>query len=92
MRSETVSVEAKYTDAKQFVLKNEDLIKAERYALIDGRDSVFVVSFSGRDEWAIIRQEDFLALQQKADELAELRRSYNDLAHQHVLAMKAPTW
>lgn len=61
VRTETLSFEAKYTDAKQFTLKQADLKKAEKYALIDGRESVFIISFSG-EEWVVIREEAYKEL------------------------------
>lgn len=60
VRTRDVSFEAKYTEKKQFTLKQADLHTAERNALIDGRDSVFVVSFGG-EEWAVIREADYAA-------------------------------
>jgi len=58
VKTDTLSIEAKYTDAKSFSLKLADLLKAEKYALIDGRDVIFTVSFSG-EEFAILREEDY---------------------------------
>ena len=59
VKTPTLSIEAKYTDAKSFSLKLADLIKAEKIALIDGRDVIFTISFSG-DEFVIIREADYL--------------------------------
>lgn len=79
VRTDDLSIEAKYTDAKQFTLKNADLIKAEQYGLIDGRDSVFIISFSGRDEWAVIRQEEYHEYRQQAQEIANLKQEIAEL-------------
>ena len=78
VRTDDLSIEAKYTDAKQFTLKNADLITAEKYALIDGRDSVFMISFSGRDEWAVIRSEEFEQYRNLKQELADLKAAYQN--------------
>lgn len=56
VRTDEVSLEMKYTDAKSYSLKVEDLKKAERYALIDGREMAFGISFSGL-EFVVIPEE-----------------------------------
>lgn len=56
VRSNHVLFEMKYTDAKSFSLKAADLEKAEKYALIDGREMVFGVSFSGI-EYMLVPEE-----------------------------------
>jgi len=61
VKTPTLSIEAKYTDAKSYSLKLADLIKAEKIALMDGRDSIFTVSFSG-EEFVILREADYRAL------------------------------
>jgi hypothetical protein len=58
VRTDTVSFEAKYTEKKQFTLKQADLHTAEKHALLDGRDAVFIISFAG-EEWAVLREEDY---------------------------------
>ncbi len=58
VRTDDLSIEAKVTRAKQFTLKQDDLLKGEKYALADGKDFVFIVSFGGQ-EWAIQREADF---------------------------------
>lgn len=65
VRTPTLSIEAKYTDAKQYTLKQADLHTAERHALADGKDMLFLVSFGG-EEWAITREEDYRDLREKA--------------------------
>ncbi len=47
VRTDDISLEYKYTDAKSFPLKYEDLKKAETNALLDsGREFGFVVGFA----------------------------------------------
>jgi len=58
VKTPTLSIEAKYTDAKSYSLKLADLIKAEKIALMDGRDIIFTVSFSG-EEFVILREADY---------------------------------
>lgn len=65
VRSADLSIEAKYTDKKQFTLKQADLHKGETYALVDGREFAFVVSFSG-EEWVVIREADYKDLRERA--------------------------
>jgi len=77
VRTDTLSIEAKYTDKKQFTLKQADLHTAETHALLDGRDSVFMVSFSG-EEWAILREDDYRCLwwdSKRLDGLLQERRT-----------------
>lgn len=59
VRSDDVSFEMKYTDAKQFALKVADLTKAEEHAIRDGREMVFGISFSG--ERFVLITEDYYA-------------------------------
>jgi len=70
VKTPTLSIEAKYTDAKSYSLKLVDLIKAEKIALMDGRDSIFTVSFSG-EEFVILREADYRELHIELDELRE---------------------
>lgn len=57
VKNDLVSVEYKYTDKKSYSLKLDDLLKAERQALLDGgRESAFVVELGGR-EWLIVSME-----------------------------------
>ena len=69
VKTPSLSIEAKYTDAKSYSLKLADLIKAEKIALIDGRDSIFTISFSG-EEFVILREADY---RDQRIELEELR-------------------
>jgi hypothetical protein len=73
VRTKTLSIEAKYTDAKSFSLKLADLLKAEKYALIDGRDTIFTVSFSG-EEFAILREEDYRSQRFELELLRDFHR------------------
>lgn len=66
VRSSRYSVEAKYTSAKQFTLKLEDLLKAEKYAMADGRDMLFCIEMGGRD-WCVISSDLLLELLDKDD-------------------------
>lgn len=65
VRTPDLSLEAKYTDAKSFSLKVADLEKGEEYALADGRDFAFVISFSGR-EWVVLNESDYAHLRECA--------------------------
>jgi hypothetical protein len=58
VRSDDLSIEAKYTDKKSYSLKQADLHKGEKHALVDGREFAFVISFSG-EEWVVIREADY---------------------------------
>jgi hypothetical protein len=77
VKTPTLSIEAKYTDAKSFSLKLADLIKAEKIALIDGRDTVFTISFSG-DEFAILREEDYRSMRLELESLRNFPRLTNN--------------
>lgn len=48
VRSEAYSYECKTTSKRSFSLKRDELDKAEKYALADGKDMVFVVDIDGR--------------------------------------------
>lgn len=61
VRTADLSIEAKYTDKKSYSLKQDDLHKGEKYALVDGREFAFMVSFSG-EEWVVIREADYKEL------------------------------
>ena len=69
VKTPSLSIEAKYTDAKSYSLKLADLLKAEKIALIDDRDSIFTVSFSG-EEFVVLREADY---REQHRELEELR-------------------
>jgi hypothetical protein len=59
VRTPDLSIEYKFTDKKSYSLKSQDLLKAERQALIDsGRQFAFIVELEGR-EWVTISREYF---------------------------------
>lgn len=58
VKTSDVSVEVKFTDKKSYSLKEDDLLKAERQALLDGgREFAFVVRMAGGREWVITSLE-----------------------------------
>lgn len=65
VRTRDLSIEAKYTDKMSFSLKLADLEKAEYLALLDNRDSAFVVDF-GRRSYTIIPTDDYIMLREDA--------------------------
>lgn len=81
VKTPSLSIEAKYTDAKSYSLKLADLLKAEKIALMDGRDSIFTVSFSG-EEFVILREADYREL------LATLE-CFRETIHG---ALQGPSW
>lgn len=58
VRSERFSFEAKTTEKKSYSLRLDDLLKAEKNALISGREMVFAVELGGRN-WMVVSQETF---------------------------------
>lgn len=59
VRTPDLSIEYKTTEKKSYSLKYDDLIKAERNALIDsGRQFLFIVELGGR-EWVTMPIEYF---------------------------------
>jgi hypothetical protein len=54
-------VEYKTTKAKSYRLTNEELIKAEQYALLDGREMLFGLEIAGR-HWLVISEDYFETL------------------------------
>jgi hypothetical protein len=61
MRTPTESWEYKVTDKKTFTLKSADLIKAEEYALLDGREMRFGIQMDQRN-WVLMSEEDYDSL------------------------------
>lgn len=62
VRSDWLSIEFKYTDAKSFTYKFKELETAERNALLDGlRKMVFIVEGNGK-EWVTISKDFFTEL------------------------------
>lgn len=71
VKTDDLSVEYKYTDKKSYSLKYEDLLKAEKNALLDsGRSFAFIVGFGKlfgsnlriEREFVVIPREDWEAL------------------------------
>lgn len=58
VRSARFSFEAKTTEKKSYSLRIDDLLKAEKNALISGREMVFAVELGGRN-WMVVSQETF---------------------------------
>jgi hypothetical protein len=58
VRTPEYSIEAKYTDKAQYILKQDELHVAENHALQDNREMLFVVSFGG-EEWVVLREPVF---------------------------------
>ncbi|GHB52660.1 hypothetical protein GCM10010331_45370 [Streptomyces xanthochromogenes] len=58
VRSDRFSFEAKTTEKRSYSLKLDDLLKAEKNALISGREMVFAVELGGRN-WMVVSQELF---------------------------------
>lgn len=61
VRTSDLSLELKYTDKESFVLKLADLIKAEKYAIMDDRDFAFGICMGGRN-WYVVSEEDLMAM------------------------------
>lgn len=64
VRSAEVSAEFKYTSKKQYTLKLADLLLAEKYALLDGREALFGLEM-GEREWAIIPMDDYYEMRER---------------------------
>lgn len=79
VRTEDLSVEYKRTDKKQFSLKIDELLKAERQALLDNRDMLFGIDLGKRD-WLLLPAEDYVALRNRVHklerQLAELQEDH----------------
>lgn len=83
VRTPELSVELKYTAKRQYTLKLDDLLKAEEYALLDGREMLFGLEMGDR-EWAIGPLEDYYDTRDQITELtarvAELEEQLNGSA------------
>ncbi|MEV4575990.1 hypothetical protein AB0K16_22360 [Nonomuraea jabiensis] len=75
MRTATESWELKTTSKSQYTLKHDDLVKAEKHALIDGRDMRFGLEMCGRD-WVLMSKEDHDVREAR---IAELEERISDL-------------
>jgi hypothetical protein len=60
VRSEKYLVEHKFTDAKSYSLKAEDLVKLEKQAIMAGRIPLFAVALGGKN-YFILLEDDYLA-------------------------------
>ncbi|MEU7147076.1 hypothetical protein AB0B15_03390 [Streptomyces sp. NPDC045456] len=58
VRSDRFSFEAKTTTKKSYSLKLDELLAAEKHALISGREMVFVTEIGGRN-WMTVSQNTF---------------------------------
>lgn len=58
VRSEEFSVECKTTEKKSYSLKLDDLLKAEKYALLDGRTMLFFLEICGY-RYVVMTEADF---------------------------------
>lgn len=65
VQTEDTYYELKTTNAKSYRLVEDDLLLAEREALLAGRDALFAISFgrSGRN-WVIMSEDDYLSLKE----------------------------
>ena len=63
VRTDDLSIEIKYTDKKSYTLRLEDLLKAERNALVDsGRESGFLVGFGRATHGSLIIDREFMVI------------------------------
>lgn len=61
VRTDTLSMELKYTGKKSYPLKLDDLLKAEKHALLDGREAMFGIEMGGRN-WVVLSEDAYLGL------------------------------
>jgi hypothetical protein len=61
VRTDDLSIEYKYTGKKSFSLKQDELLQAERHALLDGREMAFGIQMGDR-HWVVLSEETFEAL------------------------------
>lgn len=66
VRSPEYSAELKVTSKKQYPLKDSELITAEKYALLDGREMLFGIQMASGRNWVTMSEETFLTLHTKA--------------------------
>lgn len=77
VKTQDVSYEIKYTDKKSYSLRRDDLLKAERQALLDGgREFAFIVGFGNRvgqsamridREFVVISREHYESLRSRGN-------------------------
>lgn len=65
VRSDRWSLELKTTSKRQFSLKSEDLRKAERHALLDGREFAFGIEMDG-GTWVVMNVHDWHRMREAA--------------------------
>ena len=61
VRTPQFSIELKTTTKRQYPLKADELAKAERHALLDGRTMLFGIEMCGRN-WMVLSEEDLLEI------------------------------
>ncbi len=61
VRSDKYLIEHKYTAAKSYSLKAEDLQKLEREAIMVGREPLFCISLGGKN-YVVQTEDDWLAM------------------------------
>ncbi|WP_274916935.1 hypothetical protein [Streptomyces sp. WZ-12] len=61
VRTARFSFEAKTTTKQSYSIKYADLIKAEKHALVSGREMVFVIELGGRN-WYLMSEHAFDSL------------------------------
>jgi hypothetical protein len=73
VHTDDLLVEYKTTNHLSYRLFEDELLEAEREALIAGRDALFGISFgrSGRN-WVVMSEEDYLMLRQQALQSVEV--------------------
>ena len=63
VKTESISVEVKYTDKKSYAIKKDDLLKAERQALLDGgREFAFIVGFGEKSGTRMLINREFVLI------------------------------
>lgn len=63
VKTDDVSLEVKYTDKKSYSLKLDDLLKAERQALLDsGREFGFLVGFGRKNGANMVIDREFVVI------------------------------
>lgn len=77
MRTDDKLVEYKTTRANSFKLNIDDLLTAWRHATLDKRDPVFGIEYKtdyprvGPSRWALLPEDDLLAMKERIQELEE---------------------
>jgi hypothetical protein len=66
VRTPEFSIEYKTTGKKQYPLKEDELILAEKYALLDDREMLFGIQMASGRNWITMSEEAFLTMYAKA--------------------------